>query len=417
MNNEVNLMKKTHCLPEGSMVRVTARYGATIYDEQKNIQKIIETYEKIAVEKILKASNDTYYFQCQTGFISEDDVMLLEQDIIQVKNYFSKLVSGKIKNCHGTIARTSNGKKQGDYPFESTRLFIGNGYSVLGDEFLQTEEKEWINANDVWLENTPWVKEIKKTSVKKLQVISPQGTLVYSEENEIVEELKQGEERFVLAEVEDVLGRHFWQIGPHSFVKKDDCGTDLIQSKTNYAHFWLLPTKNINQNFWGIPNGCEAAALLSGFWYQGLLKNKDYQSWIDAMPISPDYNPYEGFGGSPYEIAKGRFEAIFPPALIKWGSKFGKLRDLTGANEQVLQAALKRGNPVVVYVTIDFGKPEPDTYPWGATLANNHAVLLDGFTDDLWHVNDPISGHYWLTKEKFAQSYTERHWAIEVLKK
>ncbi len=398
-------------------VKVTDPQGAAIYDDQKQLKQILAFGEEFLVGTFGKDEEEGYYFKGPLGYVSGAEVVLIATQAIHLQKLFPRPVNGKVKASHGTISQNDFGEQIRPYPLQTELTLVARGRSLLSEEFFQTDANEWVKTSDILLETESWIAEVTETATQKVGVVSPTGTLIYSAHQDNLEIVQQGEIRPVLASVVDHFGQHFWQIAPDAYVKKTDCAADIEMVATTFASYQLLKAPNINQDFWDVPNGCEAAALLEGFWYQGLLTDMDYQNWIDTMPISPDYDPYQGFGGSPYGIAKGRFEGIFPPALLKWGRKFGRLRDLTGANEQLLQEALQRGNPVVVYVTIDFEAPEPDTYPWGTTLANNHAVLLDGFTDDLWHVSDPIGGAYWLTKEKFVQSYEARHWAIEVLQK
>lgn len=174
----------------------------------------------------------------------------------------------------------------------------------------------------------------------------------------------------------------------------------------------LLDAENINQYTWGMPNGCEPAALLEGLHLKGRELAKDYAAFIREMPISPNYNPYEGFGGDPATNVPGHFEAIFPEPLTQWASRYANVTDISGSSIAELKTYVNQKNPVVAYVTVGFETPEWGDYSFGRALANNHAVLVDGWAGTLIHVSDPIDGQYWLPEAKFAQAYDARHWAV-----
>ncbi|KRK89949.1 C39 family peptidase [Lentilactobacillus sunkii] len=178
----------------------------------------------------------------------------------------------------------------------------------------------------------------------------------------------------------------------------------------------LLNAGNINQLAWGAINGCEAASLLEGLHYQQRALKLSYGQFLLQMPISEDANPYHGFGGSPFKNQPGKFEAIFTRPLMWWGSQYGRLQELSGADPKWLYTSVYDHNPVLTFVTVHFEAPEWDQYPFGMVPSNNHAVLLDGVDVDRVHVSDPIDGQYWLTKAKFEQIYNARRMAITINK-
>ena len=64
------------------------------------------------------------------------------------------------------------------------------------------------------------------------------------------------------------------------------------QEEINAAwHIMNMPY--ISQNHNGVPNGCEAAALLMSLKYKGFLANKGYREFVDEMPKTN--NPHTGF--------------------------------------------------------------------------------------------------------------------------
>lgn len=178
----------------------------------------------------------------------------------------------------------------------------------------------------------------------------------------------------------------------------------------------LLNAENIDQNAWGAINGCEAASLLEGLHLINRAQGINYGQFLKEMPISEAANPYKGFGGSPFKNQKGKFEAIFNRPLMKWGSRYATITDLSGGDVKWLYQEIQKHNPVIAYVTVHFTTPEWEEYPFGPVPVNNHAVLVDGVRENEVHVSDPIDGKYWLPKEKFEMAYNARKMAL-VLKK
>lgn len=392
--------------------------SAEIIDEKGNFLGVISDDQDIFTKELVRFDTGQFYFHLARGYLSFEKACLKEGTVFKEFAPFTKKKTAQIKTVAGAEAYSKEGKKITELPFKTKLDFIGSAFLFTAEKYLQTEAGLWIAAKDCWLVGDNAIVEKKSISPSSfLTVIADFGSTIVNERREMVGFLPKKSKNYVLNHVVDCFGEHYWQIGERKYICCRDCFVSQSEMKISYQDAHLLLTENINQNNWQAINGCEAAALLEGFHYQRILCDKNYQEWLDLMPIAADYNPYHGFGGSPYENKKGRFEAIFPSALLKWGKKFGPLRDLSGAKTEELKKAIRRGNPCVVYVTLDFGPGETDNYPWGVTLANNHAVLLDGFTKNLWHVSDPIAGHYWIDDASFRNSYELRLWAVEVLKK
>ncbi|WEV36903.1 C39 family peptidase [Lactobacillus sp. ESL0677] len=371
--------------------------------------------QELLTDNLVKDDSQNIYFDTSQG------LLLFSDAYFKGLNYFNKLVLftqvkwGKVKNCHGTSFYSQQHQLLKKLPLTSNLQFIGQGEDIFQQTWLITSAGTWVNKCDIWLDGEPLITRTHDLCQEKTLIVNPCGTIACNHLGQNLQKINQATSLQIKAIKEDIFGNEYLQIAPDTFIPTTDCILHNYPSHLTPQQPHLLITENINQMFWGVQNGCEAAALLMGLHYQHKLETTDYQTFIDEMPLAPDYNPYHGFGGSPYENVTGRFEAIFPSALLNWGRKFTDLRDLTGAHESDLIAAIKRGNPVLTYVTTNFTQPDPDTYPWGKTYKNNHAVLLDGFSEDLFHVSDPIDGHYWLTKAAFMQAYKVRTWAIEIM--
>lgn len=185
------------------------------------------------------------------------------------------------------------------------------------------------------------------------------------------------------------------------------------QSVASYA---LLNAPYINQNSAGYPMGCEAASLLQALQNKGYAKKYNLKSFIKEMPMSPNNNPNNGFSGRPDVIKPNIYHSIYAKPLAQWGNKYGKVADISGCSVETLKDELRKGNPVVVYVTGNYAKPVYGKYWWGTGIDNAHVVTLDGFNEsnNTYHISDPNAGKYWVSASKFEASYNLRRSAVVV---
>lgn len=172
------------------------------------------------------------------------------------------------------------------------------------------------------------------------------------------------------------------------------------------------------------PFGCEGVSLLMALNYKGYTK-KSTKSFLDGMPKSKN-NPFIGFAsGNPYKNVNGVFQSIFPKPLANYGKKYSKkVKNISGSTPKQLRAQLKKGNPIVVYVTLDFKAPKMAKWSMGSagkvkTLDNLHVMTLIGYTKNGYYVADPnrkkaSKGKYWVSKAKFEKSYNALKYAVVV---
>lgn len=249
-------------------------------------------------------------------------------------------------------------------------------------------------------------------------VILSAGARLFDADGDLIKRTAPHEQLNIEAEVVDEKGRHYYQLDPDRFVLKNDVTTEIAKWQAAHdvqADYHYLNAENINQIRWGMPNGCEPAALLEGLHLMGYAQALSYLDFIAEMPRATDYNPYHGFGGEPDENVPGHFEAIFPEPLAKWARQYGPAHQLDNAEIEDLRQLIAQKKPIVTYVTVGFETPESAQYSFGEALSNNHAVLLDGyFGDDLLHVSDPIDGRYWMSTARFKQAYDARKWAVSI---
>lgn len=175
----------------------------------------------------------------------------------------------------------------------------------------------------------------------------------------------------------------------------------------------LLNAPYINQYQVG-DMACEATALLEALHNKGYANNYNIQSFIKTMPISPNGNSNEGFGGGYQRVTYGIFQSIYPEPLAKWGSRFGNVQNISGSSPADLQSQLLNGNPVVVYVTMHWAAPQYGNYFWGVGVNNSHVMTLDGYRPGYYHVEDPAGGSYWVSASNFENSYNIKRFAVVV---
>ena len=184
----------------------------------------------------------------------------------------------------------------------------------------------------------------------------------------------------------------------------------------SHEDYRLLGVKNYNQYALGAPSGCEGASLLQALQYKGKLTNWSLRSFLNTIPKSSNGNPNNGFVGSPFVENSYTYSAIYPAPLTSWGQKYGNVQNISGSSMNTLINEVKNGNPVVVWVTINFQPIRWGNWNFGVAANNNHAVTLDGFNKagNQVHVSDPISGSYWLSRTTFENIYNARKYAVVV---
>ncbi|WEV70799.1 C39 family peptidase [Lactobacillus sp. ESL0785] len=406
-------MKTIYHFNEAQPIIVSSHSGGLIND-QRQVIGTCDLGQHLTTSALAQDKQKQLYFVTAQGLLAFSAAYFVKLHYFSNLQLNTPIKWGKVKKHHGTGSYSTKHQFLYKLPLEHACQIVGQGEDIFHHTWLRTITGNWLKKSDLWLDGQPLITQKHDLKQKETIIVNPQGTIAvnsYGQKPQLIEARRRLP---VKAIMEDVFGNEYLQVAANLFIPSTDCLLHSLPEHLPLQHPYQLTTENINQMFWQVQNGCEAASLLMGLHYHHHLVNCDYQEFINTMPLAADYNPYHGFGGSPYENVKGRFEAIFPPALLAWGRNYTALRDLNGADTIELIAALKRGNPVLTYVTTNFTPPDPDNYPWGKTYKNNHAVLLDGFSEDLFHVSDPIDGHYWLNKAVFMQAYAVRKWAIEI---
>jgi uncharacterized protein YvpB len=135
-----------------------------------------------------------------------------------------------------------------------------------------------------------------------------------------------------------------------------------------------------------LPTGCEATATAMMLQYAGSPLTK--LTVATEMPYSSD--PSQGFVGNPF--TEDGF-TIYPQALMPLVyAQLGSAVDLTGATLADLRDFLQAGRPVCCWIADD----------WGYV----HCVVVTGYEDNSFYLNDPLEGYRTLNASEFEQLWT-----------
>ncbi len=159
---------------------------------------------------------------------------------------------------------------------------------------------------------------------------------------------------------------------------------------------WLNKTEMdvyeyVDQNKDGYYQGCAGASLLMALKMKGQARNYTYIQFMDTMPYTNDKNPNHGYNGNP-KARSGYMNSIYPPAIAKWGQRFGNVSDISGCNSNRLVEEVRQGNIPVVLVVYRYEYRGVDTSPsWGTYLLAHHFNTLVGYdyVNDRYKVADP----------------------------
>ncbi len=182
------------------------------------------------------------------------------------------------------------------------------------------------------------------------------------------------------------------------------------EAASSNSTYVMLNAPQHNQNDAGAPMGCEAASLLQALQLKGFAMNYKLMPFLKEMPVSKEGNPHKGFGGSPFVVTYGIYQSIFPKPLTDWANDYakGNAVDITGTSFENLSKELEKGNPMVIYVTLNYNPPIYSNYFWGRGVDNAHVVTLDGYNSQTnqYHVSDPNSKYtYWVNGNQMKAAY------------
>ncbi len=176
-----------------------------------------------------------------------------------------------------------------------------------------------------------------------------------------------------------------------------------------------------------LPHGCEITSLtavLNYFRFQ-VTKTDMAQNFLpkqefkikNGKKVGP--NPHEAFGGDPADLENGMY--VFAEPIVKAAKQVAKeqqiplqVYNVSGQSKETLLEYVKKGIPVVVWVTLDLSKPRTygswiieGTNTKHDAFVNLHAVVLTGYEDGQVFVMDPLHGYLSHDEELFFTSYKE----------
>lgn len=218
---------------------------------------------------------------------------------------------------------------------------------------------------------------------EKLQLALKKVDEKISRDEQILREKQEAERRAYLARLEaERIERER--------IEKERREAEERRQAEIAAAWHILDIRYISQNHSEVFNGCEAASLLMGMHYKGLLLNTEYRKFVDEMPKSD--NPHTGFYLDIYGY-EPRDEAHWIDAapLVAYGNQSAgssAVVDLSGSSIEAIKNEVLNDNPVVIYLTYNFEDLKEIV---NGVPVNLHVVLLSGYNQmtDEYQVIDP----------------------------
>ena len=188
-------------------------------------------------------------------------------------------------------------------------------------------------------------------------------------------------------------------------------GMNCTFRDNGWLRLYETVTPHYNQHAYGYGTGCGAVSLYMAMRYKGYLSGWTLQRFMSTMPYTSDGNPNNGFVGSPYNYdLTPANRAIYPAALAKWGSRYGKVTDISGCTVDYMMTEVLKNNPVLVLATWNMSDYAITEYSWGKYRDyNHHFFVLVGYDydHDRYKVMDTLlstgDGSKWVTGASFRK--------------
>ncbi len=158
-----------------------------------------------------------------------------------------------------------------------------------------------------------------------------------------------------------------------------------------------------------MPLGCEATSLAQLLNYKGVSVSKE--TIAEQMLKSPNKNPDLGFVGSPYKNESGIFQTIYPAALEQTAKMYRpNSENITGASVETIENEIRKGNPSVIWVSLNFASPQMGNWYEGTSdemwvNKNLHVVAVTGVDENDFYITDPAKGKYSVSRATFKYVY------------
>lgn len=181
--------------------------------------------------------------------------------------------------------------------------------------------------------------------------------------------------------------------------KENRCFTQSVETCIDVPLICQYPT---------LPTGCEstAAAMVLQFYGQDISAEQFAEEWLECQSsfyyendihYGPD--PEEVFAGNPFtKNSYGCFAPVIKNAVNN-NSKVCKAETITGETLETLCADyIDNGKPLLIWATMGMKAAatgnawvleDGSIYTW---IAGEHCLVLVGYNEDCYYLNDPMSG-------------------------
>ncbi|WP_176720442.1 C39 family peptidase [Desulfuribacillus stibiiarsenatis] len=168
-----------------------------------------------------------------------------------------------------------------------------------------------------------------------------------------------------------------------------------------------------------LPTGCEATAATILFHYHGKLVSKaEVARKIPVEPVPQTIgdravggDPKKGFVGDPF--SSSGFGVYHQPMEALLNEYFpGKVVNLSKEPFQSVLEEVRKGNPMIIWVTIGLAPTEISHFWWTEEEhliqwnKNLHTVVLFDYDENFAYVSDPYTGKI----ESYPKNLLERRW-------
>lgn len=199
-------------------------------------------------------------------------------------------------------------------------------------------------------------------------------------------------------------------------------GSQATDNSSVFADFIVnLPVTCIRQNP-ELPQGCEVTSLAIAMNYKGYA--------VDKMTLTTRYLPtiaadseksyailyYLGDPRLNYPGGLYCLEGAIKATIDNYNKENSPVtyRDLSWLDPADLYAELDKGNPVIVWVTVDFQNPNKKDVDYYTEYYNLHCMVLTGYSDDkvaladpLANESDPLNGIRIISKDRFESVWMD----------
>lgn len=177
-----------------------------------------------------------------------------------------------------------------------------------------------------------------------------------------------------------------------------------IANETDNQKIYDIPLILQNPKY---PNGCEAAAAVMLLNYYGIDINLD--EFINLLPKSPIYeengtrfgpNPAKYYAGDPSSPTKGWgcFDTVIANTINTILASNNSFLISTPSNVKNDLETISHSSPCLIWVTINYEEAS-DVFTWSSYdkletytyPKNEHVVVLTGYDNNNYYINDPLN--------------------------